>query len=87
MLRLRVLANPHLGTEKQKGILVAEWLVGHGIDVLITVHEVNKGPSYVLREAGVEMRRARAERLADELALLRHAAGSASDSPSASAFR
>ena len=87
VLRLRVLANPQLGVEKQKGILVAEWLVGHGIDVLITVRDVNKGPSYVLREAGVEMRRARAERLADELALLRRAAGSASDSPPASALR
>ncbi len=39
--------------------------------MLITVRAVNKGPSYVLREAGVEMRRARAARLADELALLR----------------
>ena len=39
---------------------------------LITVREVNKGPSYVLREAGVEMRRARTTRLADELALLGH---------------
>lgn len=69
--RLTVLANPRLGTEKQKGILVAEWLVGQGIDELITVRDVNKGPSYVLRQAGVGMRRARAERLDDELALLR----------------
>jgi hypothetical protein len=38
--------------------------------MLITVREVNKGPSYVLREAGVEMRRARAAWLADELTLL-----------------
>jgi cation diffusion facilitator family transporter len=71
VLRHEVLPNPQLGTEKQKGILVAEWLVGQGIDVLITVRAVNKGPSYVLREAGVEMRRARAARLADELVLLR----------------
>jgi hypothetical protein len=46
-------------------------IVGQGIDVLITIRDVNKGPSDVLREAGVEMRRARAERRADELALLR----------------
>ena len=70
LLHQEVLPNPQLGAEKQKGILVAEWLVGQGIDMLITVREVNKGPSYVLREAGVEMRRARAARLADELALL-----------------
>jgi cation diffusion facilitator family transporter len=69
VLHQEVLPNPQIGTKKQKGILVAEWLVGQGIDVLITVREVNKGPSYVLREAGVEMRRARAERLADELLL------------------
>ena len=71
VLRLEALPNPQLGAQKQKGILVAEWLVGQGIDVLITVRTVNKGPSYVLREAGVEMRRAQAARLADELALLR----------------
>lgn len=70
VLRQETLPNPRLGTEKQKGILVAEWLVGQSIDMVITVHEVNKGPSYVLREAGVEMRRARAGRLADELARL-----------------
>jgi len=71
VLRQEILPNPKLGIEKQKGILVAEWLVGQGIDVLSTVRAVNKGPSYVLREAGVEMRRPRAARLADELALLR----------------
>ena len=71
VLRQEILDNPHRALEKQKGILVAEWLVGHGIDVLITVRNVNKGPSYVLREAGVEMRRARADWLADELMLLR----------------
>jgi predicted Fe-Mo cluster-binding NifX family protein len=70
LLRQEILANPQIGTEKQKGILVAEWLVGQGIDMLITVREVNKGPSYVLREAGVDVRRARAARLAEELTLL-----------------
>ena len=70
VLHQEVLPNPRLGTEKQKGILVAEWLVGQGVDMLITVRGVNKGPSYVLREAGVEMRHARAARLADELAQL-----------------
>ena len=70
LLRQEIVENPHRAIEKQKGILVAEWLVGQGIDMLITVREVNKGPSYVLREAGVEMRRARTTRLADELALL-----------------
>lgn len=57
-VRRDVLANPHLGAETQKGILVAEWLVAQGVDVLATQHDVKKGPSYVLREAGVAMRRA-----------------------------
>lgn len=70
VLRQEVLPNPQLGAQKQKGILVAEWLVGQDIDILITVRAVNKGPSYVLRQAGVDMRRAHAARLADELALL-----------------
>ena len=74
-LRQETAENPHLGVDKQKGILVAEWLVGQGIDVLITVGDVNKGPSYVLREAGVDMRRAQTARLADELALLGHEVG------------
>jgi cation diffusion facilitator family transporter len=72
VLRQEIAENPHLGVDKQKGILVAEWLVGQGIDVLITVRAVNKGPSYVLREAGVEMRCAQTARLADELALFAH---------------
>jgi len=70
ILRTEALPNPHLGTEKQKGILVAEWLVAQKIDVLVTAREVNKGPSYVLREAGVQLRRAQTPRLDDELALL-----------------
>lgn len=71
VVRQEILANPHLATEKQKGILVAEWLVGQGIDILITTREVNKGPSYVLREAGVEMREAQTGRLVEELRLVR----------------
>ena len=71
MLRQQIVANPHRAVDKQKGILVAEWLVRQGIDMLITTRAVNKGPGYVLREAGVEMRLAQTARLADELALLR----------------
>ena len=42
LLRQAAPANPHLGSEKQEGILVAEWLVGQGIDALITMRPVNK---------------------------------------------
>ena len=71
VLRQEVVDNPQRAVEKQKGILVAEWLVAQKVDVLISRRAVNKGPSYVLREAGVQTRTARTARLADELALLR----------------
>ena len=71
VLRQQIVANPHRAVDKQKGILVAEWLVRQGIDMLITTRAVNKGPGYVLREAGVEMRLAQTTRLADELTRLR----------------
>ncbi len=75
VLRQEVIVNPKAGAEKQKGILVAEWLVEHRIDVLVTRHAVNKGPSYVLREAGVETRIAQHPRWSDELDRLRSDAG------------
>jgi predicted Fe-Mo cluster-binding NifX family protein len=59
VLRRDVLENTLRRTEKQKGIVVAEWLVPQGIDVLLTARNVNKGPSYVVRGAGVEVRRVR----------------------------
>jgi len=67
VLRQETVTNPLLDLEKQRGILVAEWLVGRGVDVLLTTRPVNKGPSYVLREAGVETRRAQRTSLGDEL--------------------
>jgi predicted Fe-Mo cluster-binding NifX family protein len=52
-----VLSNPHCAEEKAKGIRVAEWLVAQKIDVVLTREDVSrKGPAYVLREAGVELR-------------------------------
>jgi predicted Fe-Mo cluster-binding NifX family protein len=43
--------------EKAKGIRVAEWLVAQKIDVVLSREDVStKGPAYVLREAGVELR-------------------------------
>lgn len=68
ILRQEIVANPLLDLEKQRGILVAEWLVGRGVDVLLTTRPVNKGPSYVLREAGVDARLAQRPSLSDELA-------------------
>jgi predicted Fe-Mo cluster-binding NifX family protein len=53
----RIVGNPHCAEEKAKGIRVAEWLVRQKIDVVLTREDVSgKGPAYVLREAGVELR-------------------------------
>jgi cation diffusion facilitator family transporter len=53
----RLVSNPHSKEEKAKGIRVAEWLVSQKIDVVLTREDVSrKGPAYVLREAGVELR-------------------------------
>jgi predicted Fe-Mo cluster-binding NifX family protein len=50
-------SNPHSKQEKAKGIRVAEWLVSQKVDVVLTREDVSgKGPAYVLREAGVELR-------------------------------
>jgi cation diffusion facilitator family transporter len=48
--------NPHQHDDRQKGIVTAEWLVGFAVDVLLVTHEVKKGPAYVFRDAGVEVR-------------------------------
>lgn len=68
VLRRETLPNPHLTADKQKGILVAEWLVGQSIDVLVTRESVKKGPGYVLRQAGVDVRETRQTRFTDEVA-------------------
>jgi cation diffusion facilitator family transporter len=53
----RTVSNPHCAEEKAKGIRVAEWLVRQKVDVVLTREDVSgKGPAYVLREAGVELR-------------------------------
>jgi len=70
VLRRDVLPNPHREAEKQKGILVAEWLVRQGVDVLVAREDVKKGPGYVLRQAGVDVRTTRAARLDEEVAAL-----------------
>jgi predicted Fe-Mo cluster-binding NifX family protein len=52
----RILANPHHGTAKGKGIRVAEWLVSHKVDVVFTREPLHgKGPAHVLAEAGIEL--------------------------------
>jgi len=52
-----VLVNPYLHADKQKGIRVAEFLTGQGVDGLVVRESLEgKGPAYVLADAGVEVR-------------------------------
>ena len=67
----QIVDNPHSTTEQAKGIRVAEWLVAQKVDgVLLKQEELKgKGPEYVLRDAGVVIRRVDKTRLADVLAV------------------
>jgi len=64
----RIVANPHRALEKAKGIRVAEWLVAQKVDVVVLREDLHgKGPGYVLRDAGVALRRTDRAALADAL--------------------
>ena len=66
----RVVANPHRALETAKGIRVAEWLVAQKIDTVVLHQDVRgKGPEYVFREAGVELRHTDKATLAEAIAL------------------
>jgi len=65
----RVLPNPHAAADRAKGIQVAEWLVANKADVVFTREELRgRGPVYVLRDAGVELRRTACATISDVLA-------------------
>jgi cation diffusion facilitator family transporter len=64
----RMVSNPHCGEDRAKGIRVAEWLVAQKIDVILSREDVSKkGPAYVLREAGVELRATKSQTLGEAL--------------------
>lgn len=65
----RVIANPHVDVPRAKGIRVAEWLVASKVDVVVSREVLDgKGPMYVLRDGGVELRVTAGRVLADVLA-------------------
>jgi cation diffusion facilitator family transporter len=65
----RVVVNPHAGLEKAKGIRVAEWLVEQKIDAVVLHQDLRgKGPEYVFRDAGVQVRHTDGTTLAEALA-------------------
>jgi cation diffusion facilitator family transporter len=53
----KVAVNPFRDLEKGKGIRVAEWLAAQKVDVVLSREVMqSKGPVYVLRDAGIELR-------------------------------
>ncbi|ABK14358.1 MULTISPECIES: cation diffusion facilitator family transporter [Methanothrix] len=53
--RQEIVANPYLGLEKGKGIKVAELLLKHKPDIVLTKESLRgRGPGYAFAEAGVE---------------------------------
>jgi predicted Fe-Mo cluster-binding NifX family protein len=53
--RQELLANPHIGLAKGRGLKVAGFLLSHKPDVVLTKENLSgKGPGYALAEAGVE---------------------------------
>ncbi len=64
----RTLTNPYLEEEKAKGIRVAEWLVTQKADVILLKESLRgKGPVYVFRDAGIELRQTDADALDEAL--------------------
>jgi cation diffusion facilitator family transporter len=62
--RQQVIANPYQDVEKAKGIRVAEWLVAQKVDVVQLKESLQgKGPVYVFRDAGIELRQTEASTL------------------------
>lgn len=72
----RLLKNPYLDEKKAKGIKVAEWLLGKGLDVLISHHDQSgKGPGFVLGNAGAEILLTQETDADGALAVILHEAG------------
>jgi cation diffusion facilitator family transporter len=58
----RVVANTFREVERGKGLRVAEWLVAQKVDVVLSRETLQgKGPAYVFRDAGIELRLTEAE--------------------------
>jgi cation diffusion facilitator family transporter len=66
--KVEILTNPYTTLQKARGIRVAEWLVAHKADVVLTREDLkNKGPGYVLANGGVEVRQIKAPTLTEAL--------------------
>ncbi|MCW9078343.1 MAG: cation diffusion facilitator family transporter [Gammaproteobacteria bacterium] len=57
LVERRVVSNPYRTLERGKGIRVAEWLIGQKVDVVLSREVLHgRGPAYVFRDAGVELK-------------------------------
>jgi cation diffusion facilitator family transporter len=70
VVSMQTVQNPFSGSEKGKGLRLAEFLVGKGVDVLYTRESFEgKGPQYVLSDAGIEVRKTDMKTLKDLIGL------------------
>jgi cation diffusion facilitator family transporter len=78
LVERRLTTNPYRTLERGKGIRVAEWLVAQKVDVVLSREVLHgRGPAYVFRDAGVELKVSEAQEV-DE-AISQSATQSASD--------
>ena len=69
--KVEILTNQYTTLPKAKGIRVAEWLIAHKADVVLTKEDLkNKGPGYVLANSGVEFHQIQSQTLTDALGSL-----------------
>jgi cation diffusion facilitator family transporter len=62
LVERRVVSNPYRTLERGKGIRVAEWLIGQKVDVVLSREVLHgRGPAYVFRDAGVELKATEAQ--------------------------
>jgi len=67
----QLVANPKAGDDKGRGLRVAEWLVGLGVDIVTAQEEIaDKGSGYALRAHGVVTERTAAPTAHDAVASL-----------------
>jgi len=68
----RFCPNPHRNQERAKGLRVAEWLAGQKVDYVVVPKSLEgKGPAYVFREAGIQVKRSDERTVADLFASLK----------------
>jgi cation diffusion facilitator family transporter len=71
LVKRDVAVNPVRDEARRKGIKVAEWLATQKVDVVLSREALrSKGPAYVLRDAGIELRLTKAHDVEAAVAML-----------------